>query len=67
MEAGLRVPEVADLWEQITVRERPGWVDVVGKHGKQRRLSLNAAARYVLVAIGPERAHRPLALVRRLL
>lgn len=58
LETGLRVAEVVDLrWEQISLRERSGWVDVVGKRGEHRRVPLNAAARDVLVAIRPGHDH----------
>jgi site-specific recombinase XerD len=63
LETGLRVAELVDLtWERITLRERSGWADVVGKRGKHRRVPLNAAARGVLAAIRPdgERASGPL-------
>jgi site-specific recombinase XerD len=63
LETGLRVAELVDLtWERITLRERSGWADVVGKRGKHRRVPLDAAARDVLAAIRPEgvRASGPL-------
>jgi integrase len=58
LETGLRVAALVDLrWEKISLRERSGWVDVVGKRGKHRRVPLNAAARDVLVAIRPGHDH----------
>ena len=55
LETGLRVAELVDLtWERVTLRERSGWADVVGKRGKHRRVPLNAAARDVLAAIEPD-------------
>ena len=55
LETGLLVGELAHLtWAQVSVRERSGWVDVVGKRGKHRRVPLNAAARDALAAIRPD-------------
>ena len=52
LETGLLVGELARLtWAQVSVRERSGWVDVVGKRQKHRRVPLNAEARTALAAI----------------
>ena len=68
LETGLRVTELVDLaWERISLRERSGWADVVGKRGKHRRVPLDAAARDALAAIRPdgERPSGPLLKGRR--
>ncbi len=52
---GLRAEElVTTTWERVTIQPRSGWLDVVGKRGKHRRVPLNAEARAALLAIhGP--------------
>jgi integrase len=53
-ETGLRVDELARLrWEHVSLRERSGWVDVVGKRRKHRRVPLNVKARSARGAIRP--------------
>jgi integrase len=65
LETGLRVAELVDLtWERVTLRERSGWADVVGKRGKHRRVPLNAAARNVLDVIRPAGEHASGPLLR---
>jgi site-specific recombinase XerD len=49
---GVRVEElVTTTWERVTIEPRSGWLDVVGKRGKHRRVPLNAEARAALLAI----------------
>lgn len=46
LNTGLRAEElVTTTWERVTLQPRSGWLDVVGKRGKHRRVSLNAEAR----------------------
>ena len=57
LNTGLRVDELVTLtWERVHLRARSGWIDVVGKGDKHRRLPLNAEARKALEAIQPQRA-----------
>jgi integrase len=52
LNTGLRVDELVTLtWERVDLRTRSGWIDVVGKGDKHRRLPLNAEARKALEAI----------------
>jgi integrase/recombinase XerD len=54
LNTGLRVDELVRLrWEGVHLQARSGWIDVVGKGDKHRRLPLNGEARQVLVAIQP--------------
>jgi len=54
LNTGLRVDELVTLtWERVHLRARSGWIDVVGKGDKHRRLPLNAEARKALEAIQP--------------
>jgi integrase len=54
VKTGLRVDELATLtWQHVEVRARSGWINVVGKDDKRRRLSLNAEARKALELIQP--------------
>lgn len=49
---GLRVDELSRMtWERVTIQPRSGWLDVVGKRGKHRRVPLNAEARAALMAV----------------
>jgi integrase/recombinase XerD len=51
---GLRVDELVTLaWQRVHLQERSGWIDIVGKGDKRRRLPLNAEARKALDAILP--------------
>jgi integrase len=51
---GLRVDELVRLtWQRIQLHARSGWIDVVGKGDKHRRLPLNLEAREPLEAIQP--------------
>ena len=41
----LRAQElVTTTWERVTIQPRSGWIDIVGKCGKRRRVPLNAEA-----------------------
>jgi site-specific recombinase XerD len=52
LNTGLRAEElVATTWERVTLQPRSGWLDVIGKRGKHRRVPLNAEARAALQAI----------------
>jgi site-specific recombinase XerD len=54
LNTGLRVDELVTLtWQRIQLHARSGWIDVVGKGDKHRRLPLNAEARNALEAILP--------------
>src|ERR1700674_590256 len=54
---GLRVDELVTLtWERVRLQPRSGWIDVVGKGDKRRRLPLNAEARKALEAVQPTSA-----------
>jgi len=54
LNTGLRVDELVTLtWQRIQLQARSGWIDVVGKGDKRRRLPLNAEARKALEAIQP--------------
>jgi len=54
LNTGLRVDELVTLtWRRIQLHARSGWIDVVGKGDKRRRLPLNAEARKALEAILP--------------
>jgi integrase/recombinase XerC len=49
---GLRVEElVTTTWERVTIQPRAGWLEVVGKRDKHRRVPFNAEARAALLAI----------------
>jgi site-specific recombinase XerD len=51
---GLRVDELVTLTRQhVEVRVRSGWINVVGKGDRRRRLPLNAEARKALETIRP--------------
>jgi site-specific recombinase XerD len=55
---GLRVDELVMLtWQRIQLQARSGWIDVVGRGDKRRKLPLNADARKALAAIQPTRAN----------
>jgi site-specific recombinase XerD len=55
LHTGLRVDELVGLvWERVTLGERSGWAEVVGKRQRQRRVPLNAEARRALRAIRPQ-------------
>src|ERR1700682_5275467 len=52
LNTGLRVDELVTLsWQRVNLQARSGWIDVVGKGDKHRRLQLNAGARKALEAI----------------
>jgi site-specific recombinase XerD len=52
LNTGLRAEElVTTTWDRVTLQPRSGWLDVVGKRGKHRRVPLNAEARAALLAI----------------
>src|SRR5207245_7281889 len=54
LNTGLRVDELVTLtWERVHLQARSGWIDIVGKGDKHRRLPLNAEARKALEAIQP--------------
>jgi integrase/recombinase XerD len=54
LNTGLRVDELVTLfWQRVQVHARSGWIDVVGKGDKRRRLPLNVEARKALEAIQP--------------
>jgi len=54
LNTGLRVDELVTLtWQRVRLQPRSGWIDVVGKGDKRRRLPLNAEARKALEAIQP--------------
>ena len=54
LNTGLRVDELVTLtWQCVTLQARSGWIDIVGKGDKRRRLPLNAEARKALDAIRP--------------
>jgi len=54
LNTGLRVDELVTLtWEGVHLQAHSGWIDVVGKGDKHRRLPLNAEARNSLEAIQP--------------
>jgi len=54
LNTGLRVDELVTLtWQRVHLQPRSGWIDVVGKGDKHRRLPLNAEARKTLEAIQP--------------
>jgi len=57
LNTGLRVDELVTLtWQGVHLQPRSGWIDVVGKGDKHRRLPLNADARKALEAIQPRPA-----------
>ena len=52
LNTGLRVDELVTLtWQRVHLQARSGWIDIVGKGDKHRRLPLNAEARKVLESI----------------
>jgi integrase/recombinase XerD len=52
LNTALRVDELVTLtWQGVHLQPRSGWIDVVGKGDKHRRLPLNADARNALEAI----------------
>lgn len=52
LNTGLRVEELVTLtWQRVQIHARSGWIDVVGKGEKRRRLPLNVEARTALEAI----------------
>ena len=54
LNTGLRVDELVTLtWQRVNLQPRSGWIDVIGKGDKRRRLPLNSEARKVLDAILP--------------
>jgi len=54
LNTGLRVDELVTLtWQGVHLHPRSGWINVVGKGDKRRRLPLNAEARNSLEAICP--------------
>jgi site-specific recombinase XerC len=54
LNTGLRVDELVTLtWQRVQVHPRSGWIDVVGKGDRHRRLPLNAEARKALEVIQP--------------
>jgi integrase/recombinase XerD len=54
LNTGLRVDELVTLtWQRIHLQARSGWLAVVGKGDKHRRLPLNVEARKALGAIQP--------------
>jgi integrase/recombinase XerD len=54
LNTGLRVEELVTLtWQRVQIHARSGWIDVVGKGEKRRRLPLNVEARTALEAIQP--------------
>ncbi len=56
LNTGLRVDELVTLtWQRANLKARSGWIDVVGKGEKRRRLPLNVEARKALEAIQPMR------------
>ena len=55
LNTGLRVDELVTLrWERVRLQARSGWIDIVGKGDKHRRLPLNGEARKALGAIQPK-------------
>lgn len=57
LNTGLRVDELAALaWGCVSIQPRSGWLEVVGKGSKHRRVPLNVEARQALTAIAPESA-----------
>jgi integrase/recombinase XerC len=55
LNTGLRVDELVSLrWEYVRLQARSGWIDIVGKGDKHRRLPLNAEARKALEVIQPK-------------
>jgi site-specific recombinase XerD len=58
LNTGLRVDELVMLtWQRVQLHARSGWIDVVGKGDKHRRLPLNVDARKALEAIQPMSVH----------
>jgi hypothetical protein len=54
LNTGLRVDELVTLtWQRIQLHARSGWIDVVGKGDKRRRLPLNIEARKALDLSSP--------------
>jgi integrase/recombinase XerD len=54
LNTGLRVDELVTLnWQRVHLQPRSGWIDVVGKGDKHRRLPLNVEGRKALEAIQP--------------
>jgi len=54
LNTGLRVDELVTLtWQRVNFRAHSGWIDIVGKGDKRRRLPLNVEARKALEAIQP--------------
>src|SRR5919197_1608954 len=52
LNTGLRVDELVTLrWERVRLQPRSGWINVIGKGDKHRRLPLNGEARKALGAI----------------
>jgi len=57
LNTGLRVDELVTLtWQGVHMQPRSGWIDIVGKGDKHRRLPLNVEARKALLAIRPQPA-----------
>jgi site-specific recombinase XerD len=57
LNTGLRVEELARLnWERVSIQPRSGWLQIVGKRQKHRRIPLNAEAREALLAMRPQDA-----------
>jgi len=57
LNTGLRVDELVTLpWQGVHLQARSGWIDIVGKGDKHRRLPLNVEARKALEAIRPQPA-----------
>jgi len=57
LNTGLRVDELVTLtWQGVHVQPRSGWIDIVGKGDKHRRLPLNVEARKALEGIRPQPA-----------
>jgi integrase/recombinase XerC len=60
LNTGLRVDELVRLrWEGVQLQPRSGWIDVVGKGDKHRRLPLNSDARQALEALQAEIRGQP--------
>jgi integrase/recombinase XerD len=66
LNTGLRVNELVTLtWQRIHIHARSGWIEVVGKGDKRRRLPLNVDARKALEGIQPVPADHAVGAVFR--
>ena len=66
LNTGLRVDELVTLtWQGVHLQARSGWIDIVGKGDKHRRLPLNVEARKALAGIHPQPAGKDVGAVFR--